>query len=178
MLKDKRILIIYASRYGSTAEIAEKIGNYIAEEGPEVEVLSYMEITDLHQYDAIIVGSPIRYEGWMPAAKAFVLDNLEYLNKIPVAYFFSCLALAIRTEGTERKAAQYAEKLRVLSPQVKPIDIGRFSGVLEFSKMSLPLRIIFRIFGMIIGLKEGDYRDWDEIRRWSKNISSKLDALI
>lgn len=177
MLNGKRILIIYTSGYGSTAETAKKIGNYLTEEGSEVVVLSYIETTDIYQYDAVIVGSPIRYDRWMPAAKAFVIDNKEYLSKIPVAYFFSCLTLAVRTEDTERKARQYAEKLQALSSQVKPIGIGRFSGVLDFSKMPLPIRIIFKIFSAIIGLKEGDYRDWDEIRRWSKNIATKLDAM-
>lgn len=174
MLNGKKILIVYSSGYGSTAEMAKKIGNTIAKEGAEVAVLSSVEVTDLDQYDAVIVGSPIRYDRWMPAAKAFVIDNQEYLNKIPVAYFFSCLVLAIRNEDTERKGRQYAEKLQAISSQVKPIDIGRFSGVLDFSKMPLPLRIIFKIFGAIIGLKEGDYRDWDEIRRWSKSIATKL----
>ena len=177
MLNGKNILVTYASAYGSTAEVAHKIGKYFTEQGSIVAVLRPTEVKNINQYDVIIVGSPIRYEHWMPEARTFVIDNQEHLSKVPVAYFFCCLALAIRTDDTERKGKQYADKLIVLSSQVQPLSIGRFAGVLDFSKMPFPIRFIFKIFSKIIGLKEGDHREWNEIQQWTKDLASKLDTV-
>ena len=174
MFKGNKILVTYASAYGSTAEVAHKIGKYFTEQGSVVEVLRSTEITNISQYDVVVVGSPIRYEHWMPEARAFVIKNQEHLSKVHVAYFFCCLALAIRTEDTESKARQYADKLYALSSQVRPLSIGCFAGVLDYSKMPLPLRYIFKIFSAIIGLKEGDYREWREIQQWTKDVAGKI----
>ena len=172
----KNILITYASGFGSTAEVAHNIGKYLTEAGCLVEVLSPDEINNLNQYDVVIVGSPIRYDRWMPEARAFVIDNQEQLSKLPTAYFFCCLTLAIRTDDTEKKARQYAEKLNNLSPLVKPMSIGRFAGVLDLKKMPFFMRVVFKIFSVVIGIKDGDYRDWNEIHQWCKDIATKLDA--
>lgn len=174
MSNRKNILITYASGYGSTAEVANNIGKYLSEEGLLVSVLSAADIENLNQYDAIIVGSPIQYDRWMPEVRSFVIDNQEHLSKVPVAYFFCCLTLAIRTDGTEKKARQYADKLYDLSQLVKPMSIGRFAGVLDLKKMSFPMRVVFKIFSMIVGIKEDDYRDWSEICQWSKDVATKF----
>ena len=176
MSNGKNILITYASGYGSTAEVAQEIGRYLVEEGFTVEVLTPAEVASLSQYDAVIVGSPIQYDRWMRETREFVIKNQEYLSKHPVAYFFNCLALAVRTDETEKKAMQYTNKLNSLSSHVQPLSIGKFAGVLDFRKMPILLRFIFKIFGAITGLKEGDYRDWNEIRLWAKNLAIKLDS--
>lgn len=174
MSNRKNILITYASGFGSTAEVAEQIGKNLAEQGLQVKVLLPSKIENLDQFDAVIIGSPIRYDRWMPEARSFVMNNQEQLSKLPVAYFFCCLALAKQNGDTEIKGQQYADKLTRLSPLVKPISIGRFAGVLDFRKMSLPMRLVFKLFSMIVGIKEGDYRDWNDIRQWSKSVAEKL----
>ena len=176
MLDGKNILVTCASGYGSTAEVGHKIGDYFTEQGAVVTILRPTEVTNISQYDVVIVGSPIRFDRWMPEARTFVINNQEQLGKISVAYFFCCLTLAIRTDDTERKGKQYADKLTALSSRVQPLSIGRFAGVLDFSKMPLPIGFIFKIFSKIIGLKAGDHREWSEIQQWTKDVASKLDT--
>ena len=174
----KNILITYTSGYGSTAEVATNIGKHLSEEGFLVSILSPADVENITQYDAIIVGSPIQYDRWMPEVRSFVIDNQEHLSKVPVAYFFCCLTFAIRIDSTEKKARQYADKLYDLSQCVKPISIGRFAGVLDLKKMSFLMHVFFKIFSMIIGVKEDDYRDWNEIRQWSKDVATKFRSEI
>ena len=166
----KNILVVYASGYGSTAEVAQAIGGHLTREEISVTVKQLPFSECLDQYDAVVVGSAIRYDRWMPAAKAFVLNNKDTLERIPVAYFFCCLTLAQRTKETENKANQYAYQLYNLAERINPSSIGQFAGVLDIAKMPLLLRIIFRIFGAIIGLKPGDYRNWQEIQQWSDDF--------
>ncbi|HBA91139.1 MAG TPA: flavodoxin, partial [Anaerolineaceae bacterium] len=57
---DKKILVAYATYYGTTREVAETIAKTITEHGYEVEVISAREARDVSRYGAVIVGSAIR----------------------------------------------------------------------------------------------------------------------
>jgi len=168
------ILVAYASQFGSTTGVAETVGDVLAETGATVETKWIKDVTELTAYDAIIIGGAIQYDRWMSEAAAFVTTNQDILSNLPVAYFFTCLTLSKRTEKTERQALAYADKLIALAPQVKPIDIGRFAGVLNYSKMPILYRGMFRAISLITGVKEGDYRDWRAIRAWAKDAATKL----
>ena len=166
----KNVLVVYASRLGSTAETAAFIADQLANEGASVDVKSIDEETALNEYDLVIVGSAIRYDRWLPEAVEFVKSRQSVLIERKLAYFFTCLTLAKRTETTERKAAQYAEKLVQMSPQLRPISIGRFGGVLNTEKAPWMTKALLRLLSFVTGLKEGDYRNWKEISEWAKAL--------
>ena len=58
-----RILVAYASRGGSTAGVAEAIGQTLAAGGSEVDVRSMTEIDDVTAYQAVVAGSAIQAHG-------------------------------------------------------------------------------------------------------------------
>lgn len=55
-------------------------------------------------------------------------------------------------------------------PSVKEESIGQFSGVLDYGKMSFGQRLAAKALFAIIGVKEGDYRDWERIRDWASDL--------
>jgi len=170
-----KILVAYASEFGTTGEVAEVIGEALCKEGNTVETKWVKNVNDLNNYDAVIIGSAIQYDRWMPEATEFVTAHQNILNKLPVAYFFTCLALSIQNEkAAKKKAMAYSDKLYSLVPQVKPLSVGRFAGVLDYSKMSFFSRLIFKVILSILGVQEGDYRDWEAIRLWAKSMHFKL----
>lgn len=169
-----KILIAYASQFGTTAEVAEAIGDTLSQEGRIVETQWVKNVKDISQYDAVVIGSAIQYDKWMPEARDFVISNQNILEKMPVAYFFTCLTLSQRNEKTERQAMGYAAKLYSLAPRVKPVDIGRFAGAVNYSKMSFFFRLVLGGILTVMDVKEGDYRDWVAIRAWARNIELKL----
>jgi len=170
----QKILVAYASQFGTTGEVAEAIGAVLRQGGATVETKWVKTVKDLNSYDAVIIGSAIQYDRWMPEAREFVTTNQDILSKLPVAYFFTCLVLSKQTEKTERKAMAYSDKLYSLVPQVKPVSIGRFAGVLDYSKMSFFLRLIAKGLFAIIRVPGGDYRIWDAIHSWAKAMHLKL----
>ena len=167
---DHKILIAYASESGSTAEVAKAIGDALCEDGNTVETKWIKNVKDINNYDAIIIGSAIIYEDWMPEAKEFVKNNQDILKNTPVAYFITCMALSSKEEGAMQQAIEYSDKLCALVPQVKPVNVGRFAGVLDYSKIPFLKRILVRGVMAIHKVKEGDYRDWNTIRSWAKSI--------
>ena len=166
-----KILIAYASEFGTTGEVAEVIGEVLCQGGTTVETKWVKNVQDLNNYDAVIIGSAIQYDRWMPEATEFVTVNQNVLSKLPVAYFFTCLTLFKQTKKAEHKAMSYSDKLYSLVPQVTPVSVGRFAGVLDYSKMSFFFRLIAKGIFAIIRVPEGDYRDWDAIRSWAKRLS-------
>ncbi len=86
-----KVLVAYASRYGSTAEVAEAIGARLGERGFAVDVRNIEDLASspeiLSGYSAVAVGSAVRVGNLLPAAVKFVEQNQGALRNIPVAYF-------------------------------------------------------------------------------------------
>ncbi len=170
-----KILIAYASESGTTGEVAVAIGGALCEDGNTVETKWIKNVKDINNYDAIIIGSPILYEDWMPEATEFVKNNQDILKNMPVAYFITCMVLSRKEDGAMQQAIEYSDKLCTIVPQVKPISVGRFAGVLDYSKIPFLKRIMVRGVMTIHKVKEGDYRDWNSLRSWAKSIDLLFD---
>jgi menaquinone-dependent protoporphyrinogen oxidase len=172
--KGLKILVAYASQLGSTMEIAETIGEVLGQLGNTVETIDVTKVADVNEYDAAIVGSAIQFDKWMPEAREFVTKHQKTLSMLPVAYFFTCLTLSVQSEKSKRQATKYSEKLYTLVPQVKPVTIGSFAGALDYGKLSFFFRLFSRVLYFLLGVGEGDYRDWNAIRTWAKSVNQKI----
>jgi menaquinone-dependent protoporphyrinogen oxidase len=166
----EKILVAYESQFGSTSEVAGFIVKILKENGSKVELKKFQDVKDLSSYKKVVIGSPIQYDTWMPEAKLFVESNKIALTKIPVAFFFTCLVLSKQTDDAKAQAEGYANKLFNLHQEVKPVSVGAFAGALDYSKMSFVFSIVARPLFALLGIKEGDYRNWNTIRSWTKSI--------
>jgi menaquinone-dependent protoporphyrinogen IX oxidase len=73
-------------------------------------------------------------------------------------------------KNREKKQILMQKKLKVLYQNLKVQNFGKFAGVLDYSKMSFAQRILAKGIFLILGIKEGDYRDWNEIENWTKRL--------
>jgi len=175
MQMTNKILVTYASRTGSTAEVAEAIGRALSEGGAQVEVLPMQDVKDLTPYQAIVAGSAIRKSKWLPEAVQFVRAHQSTLMHKSFAMFTVCITLAMK--NGEQYRSTVAEWVAPIRSLVRPLSEGLFAGRLDFSK--LPLNwdtLMFRTsvaFGIFL---RGDARDWNAICAWAQSLKPILSA--
>jgi len=172
----KKVLVTYASAYGSTKEMAEYIAKRLCEQGYFVDIKWVQSVEDVTGYEKVIVGSAIQYDTWLEEAQDFVKREQEALSKIPVAYFFTCLTLASSRPKAQSQAQGYAENICNLT-SLKPVDVQGFAGVLDYSKMSFVFRHFASAVFAVMGVKEGDYRDWEAVDLWTKKLQTSWDKI-
>jgi len=163
-----RILVAYATRAGSTAEVADAIGKKLARKGVVVDVKPLKKVQSLNAYQAVVLGSAIRRGAVLPEMTDFVKTHKSELERLPVAYFIVCMILRDNTEENRKTAASYLDPLRA---EVAGVDAGMFAGKLDYSKLNSVDAFVVK---HIIGTPEGDLRDWQKINDWAENLSAKL----
>lgn len=168
-----RILVAHASEFGSTVEVAETIGQVLRDSGATVDVRSVVDVDTLSAYDAAIVGSAIYNGAWLPEAVHFVQVHAARLSRMPVAYFVVCATMREDTPEHRQGARSFLDPVLDQIPQVRPIDIGLFSGKIETPKLPWPVRLRMRL---TTDLRRGDYRRWDEVRAWTARIAPQMEA--
>ena len=162
-----KILVAYASKCGSTGEVAEAIGRTLCDGGAAVDVRLVKDVTDVSDYRAVVVGSAICMGQWLPEAGKFVEAHRDVLSRVPVAYFTVCMTLQDDTEENRRTVAGYTDPVRGIVP---PVDEGLFAGAMDHSK----LPFVFRLLMKAMKVPEGDFRDWDGIRDWAASVRPLL----
>lgn len=168
-----KILVTYATRTDSTRGVAEAIGKTLAEGGAPVDVLPMQEVKDLTPYRAVVVGSAIQSQQWLPEAMAFVRTNRTALSQKPSAMFTVCMTLAMKNGEKYRPAV--LEWLASVRSIVRPVSEGLFAGVLDIGKIpSFGDRLKFRLSVLFGVWSEGDHRDWSTIHAWAASLRPRL----
>jgi menaquinone-dependent protoporphyrinogen oxidase len=163
----QKILVAYATKAGSTGEVAEAIGQALCAGGAAVEVKPVKEVSDVSGYSGVVVGSAIRMGSWLPEAVEFVEANAGTLATMPVAYFQMSGFLRDDTPEKRQEAATFLAPMRAL---VEPVSEGMFAGKIEYSTLSFFDRTIARL----VGSAEGDWRDWEAISAWATGLHPAL----
>ena len=83
------ILVAYASKRGSTGEIADAIADVLRQSGLEVDCKSAGEVGSLDSYDGIVLGSAVYMKRWRGDAKHFLRKHGEELSRLPFWVFSS-----------------------------------------------------------------------------------------
>lgn len=163
-----KILVTYAGRTGTTAGVAEVIGETLSAGGLAVDVRPMYDVDDLAAYHAVVAGSAIQGAQWLPEALAWVRDHRPELIRRPFAAFLVCMTLAMPGDPHHEEVRKWLQPVRDLVP---PVREGLFAGALDISKLeSWRAKVNFSVSVRLGVWSEGDHRDWDAIRAWAEDL--------
>ena len=164
-----KILVMYASKHGATAEIAAQIADELRTEDTEVVLSTVSEVTHPEYYDVFVLGSAIYYGHWMNSAAEFLITYESLLATRPTWLFSS--GPAAPGDPTELLSGyRFPPILQDIANRIQPKDIILFNGSLETDS----LRWVDRMVARTLNSNVGDFRDWDAIRAWAKHIKHTL----
>jgi menaquinone-dependent protoporphyrinogen oxidase len=160
----KKVLVTYASKYGSTGGVADAIGKELCGKDIATDVVLIKNAANVGSYQGVVIGGAIYMGKWMSEAVDFVKKNREILRQVPVAYFLVCMTLSQPTEKKRAEALSYMDPILEAVPEIKPVGIGTFAGALDYNNLSWLNKKILKSKGT----PEGDFRDWNAIRTWAR----------
>jgi menaquinone-dependent protoporphyrinogen oxidase len=173
------ILVAYASKHGTTGEIAERIAESLRAAGQHADARPVQEAGDLADYEGFVVGSAIYSKHWLKDAAAFVRDNRDLFAQRPVWLFSSgpLGAEATDAQGVDLRTASEPKELPEFQEAIHPREHRVFFGALvpgrlSFVEWSLRKRPATRAI-----LPKGDFRDWAQIQEWAQGIAQELTQL-
>lgn len=170
-----KVLVAVASKHGSTREIASAIVEELQNSAIDADLRDVSEVSSIRGYDAIILGSAVYMGNWLPEARSFPEHHRVALSKLPV-WLFSSGPL-----GTEDP--QPHDDPKKLSTSIGKVDVRDhhvFVGKLDSVGLGFGERIAVKMVRAAAGdyhAPYGDFRNWDDIKGWAREIAAELHKL-
>lgn len=165
----KRVLVAYATKYGATAGIAERIGEVLRGAGLEADVMPAGQVSDLSPYAAVVLGSAVYAGSWRKEAATFLQTNERALAERRV-WLFSSGPTGTGDPVALMNGWRFPSALQPLADRIRPRDIAFFHGAIDPQRLNLAEKLLVK------GIKApvGDYRDWNAITAWAAGIAAAV----
>ena len=168
---DCRVLVAYATKYGATAEIAEKIGQVLREAGLQTDVLPANRVGGLGAYQAVVLGSAVYIGQWRKEAAKFLTANETTLAGRPV-WLFSSGPTGKGDPVELTQGWRFPAKLQPIADRIQPRDVALFHGAVDLNKLNFLQKWMLKN----VKAPAGDFRDWQAITAWAAGIADALKA--
>jgi len=163
------ILVAYATHGGSTAEVAQAIGNAICDAGFETEVLPVSQVFSLAGTRTLILGAPLYVGAFPKEFHHFLVTQRAAVSAVRTW----CFVLGpTRPEPADFEAARkQADKQLARYGWFHPVDVHIFGGRWDAKGLPFPFSLALRIPGNPLSkIPPSDVRDWPLIRAWATGI--------
>jgi menaquinone-dependent protoporphyrinogen oxidase len=165
-LMSNSVLMAYATRNGSTREIAEAVAATLRENGHMVELQPVREVQSLEKYSAVVLGAPLYMFHLHKDARRFLAGHRAALANLPIALFTLGPFHDDAKEWQEVRKQLDKELLKF--PWLSPVATARFGGKFDPANLGFPLKFIPALKKM----PASDIRNWDQIRTWANDLAA------
>jgi len=163
-----KILVTYATRYGSTREVAEVLALTLHEYGLAVDMLPAWKVRTLEGYSAVVLGAPLFMFRLHKDALRFLSRYREALAERSVAIFTLGPTHDPYDEKEWRDSRAQLDKELAKFPWLRPVALEMFGGKFDPTKLRFPINLVA---GQVPAT---DIRDWDAIRDWANHLAQIL----
>lgn len=160
------VLVVYATKHGSTREVAADVSRVLQQRGFETEISPARAVKSLERYQAVVIGGALYMGRWHKDARRFLKRRRRELAAVPLA-IFAMGPKSTEPEELERAGAQLTRAL-VTVPELRPVSTAIFGGVIDPAKLRFPFK----------NMPAGDARDWQTIQAWGEEVARELDSAL
>jgi menaquinone-dependent protoporphyrinogen oxidase len=162
------VLVGFATRYGSTQEVAEAVAETLREAGLGVDLQPLRAVRTLDGYSAVVIGASLYMFRWHKDARRFLSRHRKALMERPVAVFaLGPVHDPYDAEEWQNSQAQLKKELAKF-PWFRPDAVELFGGKYDPEKLGFPMKLFAG------DEPASDLRDWTAIRTWARDLAAKL----
>jgi menaquinone-dependent protoporphyrinogen oxidase len=167
-------LVAYATRYGSTQEVAESIAATLRDHGLSVDLQLARKVRSLEGYSAVVLGAPLYMFHWHKDALRFLSRHRQALTGgLPLAIFAGGpIGAGDEKEWQEAQAQLDRELAKV--PWLTPVAVEIIGGKFDPATLRFPLNLLPALRRM----PATDLRDWTAIRAWAGSLAAQLQPAV
>jgi menaquinone-dependent protoporphyrinogen oxidase len=166
------ILVAYATRSGSTVELAHAVAEILSEYGLKQEVCLARKVTSLAQSSAVVLIAPLYFGRLHREATAFLKHHRPDLERRPVALI---VPGPVRDEEKEWAGArQQLNREMVRFSWLKPMSLHLVGGIWDPARLGFPLKLVPALRRM----PRMDARDWNSIRADARELAARLQSTL
>jgi menaquinone-dependent protoporphyrinogen oxidase len=166
------VLVAYATRYGSTQEVAEAVAATLRTRGLEVHLRPAREVRSLEGYSAVVLGTAIYIFCLRKDARRFLTRHREALSMRPIAIF--ALGPFNNDEKERQGVRAQLDKELAMFPWFTPVAQEIFGGKFDPAKLRFPYNLVPHLRR----LPASDIRDWTAIRAWASDLAEKFKTVL
>lgn len=166
------VLVTWATRYGSTAEVADAIAQVLRASGLAVKARPMRSVESIEEFDAVVLGCALYMSRIHRDARRFLSRHRAALSRRPVALF---VLGPIHNDEKEWPAARAQLKKQLAKfPWLNLTAQEVFGGRWDPSTMGFP----FGWLPAVRAIPVSDARDWDAIRVWAGQLAAALQPAL
>ena len=166
------VLVGYATRYGSTQEVAETVAATLRERGLTVDIQPMREVRALEGYGAVVLGAALYMYRWHKDARRFLSRHRKALAELPVAVFALGPVHDPYDEKEWRDSRAQLDKELAKHPWLKPVALEILGGKFDPAQLRFPINLFAG------SEPASDLRDWTAIRDWASELAAKLEPAL
>ena len=166
------ILVAYASRYGSTREVAEAVADTLREQGAAVDVAPAKDATVFAGHGGVVLATPFYIGSMLKDAAHFLERNRAALEHLPVAVL-TCGPISAEEDMTaaHQQLDEALAKLDWLHPVAAEIFVGKYDP----HHLRMTDKVIAALpASPLHGVETHDDRDWAAIRAWAATLPDAM----
>lgn len=169
-----KVLLGYASKNGSTAEIATFMGDILKYHELDVTVADVSTLEELGDYDVFVLGCPVYTGMWLPDMYKFIRRFTPEFNNKPIYCWMTCIRV-LESDGLDHVMGNYVP--HALLENLNVHQITAFAGKLKWAEVNWEDRWTLSV--QYDGKKDArnfnaDHRDWNAIHLWSVKLAQDI----
>ena len=164
------ILVAFATRYGSTEQVAEAVAATLRGNGLAADLQPVRQVRSLAGYHAVVLGAPLYMFHWHKDALRFLSQHQKELTERPVVIFALGPVHEPHDEQEWHDSRAQLDKELAKFTWLRPVVLQMFGGKYDPANLGFPLKLFAG------NVPASDLRDWNAIRAWTADLKLTLAA--